>query len=179
MAVTLALATHDASLPVAYRRYLAEDWAQDDARRHKAQIPQTIAVQTKPEIALEQIKAAQTAGLPQGILPQGMGLMDAGDGHDPRFRTEHRSGYERCGRGWSQHLGRVAERGAQAAAAAIGVRTTTEAASTRCAAPADLGQSTRPQLAGRGVANHHLARGSRGLALVALCPAPRAAGASR
>src|SRR5207253_1955532 len=65
-----------------------EDWAQDDARRHKAQIPQTSAVQTKPEIALEQINAAQTAGLPQGILPQGMGLMDAGDGHDPRFRTE-------------------------------------------------------------------------------------------
>ena len=88
VAVTLAPATHDASLPVAYRRYLAEDWAQDDARRHKAQIPQTSAVQTKPEIALEQINAAQTAGLPQGILPQGMGLMDAGDGHDPRFRTE-------------------------------------------------------------------------------------------
>src|SRR5439155_953178 len=70
VAVTLAPATHDASLPVAYRRYLPEDWAQDDARRHKAQIPQTSAVQTKPEIALEQIKAAQTAGLPRVYCPR-------------------------------------------------------------------------------------------------------------
>src|SRR6266699_1828127 len=83
VAVTLSLANHDASLPVAYRLYLPEDWAKDDARRHKAKIPQTIACQTKPEIALEQIKAARTAGLPQGRV-----LMDAGYGNDTSFRTE-------------------------------------------------------------------------------------------
>src|SRR5438132_836118 len=83
VAVTLSLANHDASLPVAYRLYLPEDWAKDDARRHKAKIPQTIAFQTKPEIALEQIKAARTAGLPQGMV-----LMDAGYGNDTSFRTE-------------------------------------------------------------------------------------------
>jgi SRSO17 transposase len=60
-----------------------EDWAKDEARRHKAKIPQTIAFQTKPEIALEQIKAAQTAGLPQGMV-----LMDAGYGNDTSLRTE-------------------------------------------------------------------------------------------
>ena len=34
--MTLSLANHDASLPVAYRLYLPEDWAQDQARRDKA-----------------------------------------------------------------------------------------------------------------------------------------------
>ncbi len=83
VAVSLSLANPDASLPVAYRLYLPEDWAKDQARRHKAKIPQTIAFQTKPEIALDQIKAARTAGLPQGVV-----LMDAGYGNDTRLRTE-------------------------------------------------------------------------------------------
>src|SRR5580704_14645230 len=77
VAVTLSLANHEASLPVAYRLYLPEDWAKDQARRDKAKIPETIAFQTKPEIALEQIKATRTAGLPQGVV-----LMDAGYGND-------------------------------------------------------------------------------------------------
>jgi SRSO17 transposase len=83
VAVTLSLANHDASLPVAHRLYLPEDWAKDQVRRHRAKIPETIAFQTKPEIALEQIKAARTAGLPQGVV-----LMDAGYGNDTRLRTE-------------------------------------------------------------------------------------------
>ena len=83
VAVPLSLANRDASLPVAYRLYLPEDWAKDQARRHKAKIPETIAFQTKPEIALEQINAAQAAGLPQGVV-----LMDAGYGNDTRLRTE-------------------------------------------------------------------------------------------
>src|SRR2546421_510416 len=52
VAVTLSLANHDASLPIAYQLYLPEDWAKDQARRHTAKVPQTIAFQTKPEIAL-------------------------------------------------------------------------------------------------------------------------------
>jgi SRSO17 transposase len=81
--VTLSLANHDASLPVAYRLYLPEDWAKDQVRRQKAKIPETITFQTKPEIALEQIKVARTAGLPQGVV-----LMDAGYGNDTGLRTE-------------------------------------------------------------------------------------------
>src|SRR3981189_506090 len=83
VAVTLSLANHDASLPLAYRLYLPEDWAKDQARRDRARVPQTIAFQTKPEIAFEQIKAARAAGLPQGVV-----LMDAGFGKDTRLRTE-------------------------------------------------------------------------------------------
>jgi SRSO17 transposase len=83
VAVTLSLANHDASLPIAYRLYLPEDWAKDQARRHKAKIPETMAFHTKPEIALEQIKAARSAALPQGVV-----LMDAGYGNDTSLRTE-------------------------------------------------------------------------------------------
>src|SRR6201987_1726677 len=36
VAVTLSVANHAARLPVAYRLYLPEDWARDQARRHKA-----------------------------------------------------------------------------------------------------------------------------------------------
>ncbi len=41
-----------------------------------------IVFKTKPEIALDQIKAAHAAGAPQGVV-----LADAGYGTDTRFRT--------------------------------------------------------------------------------------------
>ena len=63
VAVSLSLANRDASLPITYRLYLPEDWANDRARRHKAKVPETIAFQTKPQIALDQIKPARAAGL--------------------------------------------------------------------------------------------------------------------
>jgi SRSO17 transposase len=46
-------------------------------------VPQTIAFQTKPEIAFEQVKAAHAAGLPKGVV-----LMDAGYGNDTELRTD-------------------------------------------------------------------------------------------
>ena len=55
----------------------------DQARRRQAKVPETIAFRTKPEIALEQIKAARAAGLPEGVV-----LMDAGYGNDTKLRTE-------------------------------------------------------------------------------------------
>jgi len=82
VAVTLSLASRDASLPVAYRLSLPEDWAKDQGLRCKAKIPEEIAFQTKPEIALEQIRAARAAGLPEGVV-----LMDAGYGNDTELRT--------------------------------------------------------------------------------------------
>jgi SRSO17 transposase len=82
VAVSLSLANHHASLPVAYRLYLPEVWAQDGARRRKTGVPEDVVFKTKPEIALEQIDAACKAGLPRGVV-----LMDAGYGCNTDLRT--------------------------------------------------------------------------------------------
>jgi SRSO17 transposase len=83
VAVSLSLANHDASLPVAHRLYLPEGWARDRERREKTKVPDTIDFRTKPEIALDQIKSACAAGLPRGVV-----LMDAGYGNDTELRTQ-------------------------------------------------------------------------------------------
>ena len=82
VAVSLSLANADGSLPVAYRLYLPEAWASDAARRKKAGVPEEIGFQTKPEIALDQIRAAHAAGLPRGPV-----LMDAGYGVHSALRA--------------------------------------------------------------------------------------------
>ena len=83
VAVTLSIANHVASLPVAYRLYLPEEWAADPVRRAKVGVPETVGFATKPELALAQIRAACAAGIPRGIV-----LMDAGYGAETRLRTE-------------------------------------------------------------------------------------------
>src|SRR5258705_196542 len=60
--VTLSIANHHASLPIAYRLYLPRVWTDDAARREKAHVPAAIRFKTKPQIALEQIRAALKAG---------------------------------------------------------------------------------------------------------------------
>jgi SRSO17 transposase len=82
VAVSLSIANHSASLPVAYRLYLPKDWAADKARRGKAGVPTDIDFKTKLEIALEQIRWACKEGLPRGVV-----LMDAAYGVDSRLRT--------------------------------------------------------------------------------------------
>jgi len=79
----LSLANHAASLPIAWRLYLPLEWTADAGRRAAAGIPETIGFLTKPEIALEQIRAACAAGLPRGVV-----LMDAGYGTNTRLREE-------------------------------------------------------------------------------------------
>jgi SRSO17 transposase len=82
VAVSLSVANHAASLPVAYRLYLTKDWASDEARRLKAKVPEEICFKTKPEIALEHIHWACETGLPGDMV-----LLDAGYGHDAKLRT--------------------------------------------------------------------------------------------
>ena len=83
VAVSLSLAHRHASLPVAYRLYLPEEWARDHKRLCKAGVPEEIGFKTKPEIALEQIRAAYQGGLPRGVV-----LMDAGYGANTQLRTD-------------------------------------------------------------------------------------------
>ena len=73
IAVSLSVANRHASLPIAYRLYLPQEWANDRTRRAKAGVPEDVTFQTKPEIALAQIAQALEDGVPQGTV-----LMDAG-----------------------------------------------------------------------------------------------------
>ena len=82
VAVSLSIANHHASLPVAYRLYLPEDWVADGERRCKAGVPKEISFKTKPEIALEQLRWACEAGITRGVV-----LTDAGYGCNTNLRT--------------------------------------------------------------------------------------------
>jgi SRSO17 transposase len=81
IAVSLSVATWDASLPIAYQLYLPKDWAEDAARREKAEVPEDVEFQTKPEIALDQIRAAVAARVTRGVV-----LADAAYGINTDFR---------------------------------------------------------------------------------------------
>src|SRR6516165_9039895 len=81
VAVSLSLTNDHASLPVAHRLYLPQVWCDDHTRRAGAGVPKEIAFQTKPQIALAQIRAALEAGVPPAPV-----LADAGYGTDTDFR---------------------------------------------------------------------------------------------
>jgi SRSO17 transposase len=82
IAVTLSIANHAASLPIAYQLYLPEDWSSDLARREKAHVPDDVKFKTKRQIALAQIKAALQDGVRPGVV-----LADAGYGVNGAFRA--------------------------------------------------------------------------------------------
>jgi SRSO17 transposase len=81
IAVSLSVATWDSSLPIAYRLYLPKDWAENAERREKAEVPEEVEFQTKPEIALDQIRAAVAAQLARGVV-----VADAAYGINTEFR---------------------------------------------------------------------------------------------
>ena len=81
VAVSLSAANDHASLPIAYRLYLPQEWADDPDRRAHAGVPDDIVFQTKPQIALDQLSAAQAAGIDAEFV-----LADAGYGNDTDFR---------------------------------------------------------------------------------------------
>jgi len=81
VAVSLSLATERGSVPIDWRLYLPEEWAKDRQRRKKAGVPTGVKFLTKPDIALEQLRAAKAAGVPIGIV-----LADAGYGNETAWR---------------------------------------------------------------------------------------------
>jgi SRSO17 transposase len=83
VAVSLSVATWSASLPIAYRLYLPKEWTEDARRRQKGEVPEEIEFQTKPEIALDQIRAAVAAQVAQGVV-----LADAAYGMNTELREE-------------------------------------------------------------------------------------------
>src|SRR5437764_250908 len=81
VAVSLSVATWNSSLPIEYRLYLPKEWAEDAERREKTEVPEQIEFQTKPAIALDQIRAATAANLDRGVV-----LADAAYGINTEFR---------------------------------------------------------------------------------------------
>ena len=82
VAVSLSVSTWDASLPIAWRLYLPDVWCQDSKRCQRAGVATEIKFQTKPEIALQQIREAKEQGVPIGVV-----LTDAGYGNGMSFRA--------------------------------------------------------------------------------------------
>jgi SRSO17 transposase len=81
VAVSLSVATESASLPIAWRLYLTEEWAKDAERREEVGIPQEVQFQTKPQIALAQIQHAVQDGVSRGVV-----LADEVYGSNREFR---------------------------------------------------------------------------------------------
>ncbi len=81
VAVSVSLATAAASVPMALSLYVPEEWAEDQARRGKAGIPEDVNFATKPQIALAQLQAAWAAQVPRGTV-----LADAACGSNTAWR---------------------------------------------------------------------------------------------
>jgi SRSO17 transposase len=82
VAVSLSVATATASLPIAWRLYLPEEWANDPERRQAAEVPKEVEFQTKPQIALAQIRQAVEDGVAPGVV-----LADEVYGSNREFRN--------------------------------------------------------------------------------------------
>ncbi|MFU8833340.1 MAG: IS701 family transposase [Wenzhouxiangella sp.] len=81
VAVSLSISNTHGSVPVGYRLYLPEEWANDAERRVKAGVPEDVEFKTKPALAMEQIEAALEAGYPGGVV-----LADAAYGDETAWR---------------------------------------------------------------------------------------------
>lgn len=79
--VSTSVANHYASLPVAYRLFLHEDWTKDEKKRKEAGIPEQIPFKSKTKIALDQLRALKERPIARGIV-----LSDPGYGNESKFR---------------------------------------------------------------------------------------------
>ena len=62
---------------------LRREWSDDAARRKKAHVPASITFKTKPQIALEQIRATLKAAVAPGVV-----LMHASYGNNSKLRQD-------------------------------------------------------------------------------------------
>ena len=80
--VSLAIATGTEHLPLDFELYLPKKWAEDDARRQQARIPDEVKFKTKIRLALDMIERAALGNVPGEII-----LADAGYGEASEFRN--------------------------------------------------------------------------------------------
>jgi SRSO17 transposase len=82
LATSLSVATRTEHLPIDFELYLPTSWTEDAARRREARIPDWVAFQTRPELALEMIRRAVVDGVPPGVV-----LADSAYGSSIAFRA--------------------------------------------------------------------------------------------
>ncbi len=83
--VSLSVATPTEHLPIDFELYLPHDWADDDARRKEARIPEDVVFKTKLELGLDMVDRALVDGVPRGMV-----LVDTAYGNSSRFRRDLR-----------------------------------------------------------------------------------------
>jgi SRSO17 transposase len=81
VAVSLSISAATLTLPIAWRLIYRRYGSKDKKRRKATGVPREIRFQTKPEIALDQIRAAVDRELPTAPV-----LADAAHGNDTKFR---------------------------------------------------------------------------------------------
>ena len=81
VAVSISVATWHSSLPIAYRLYLPKEWAEDGARRQRAEVPEAGEVSDQAGDRSGSDSAAVAAQVPGGVV-----LADAGYGINTDFR---------------------------------------------------------------------------------------------
>jgi SRSO17 transposase len=82
VAVTLAVATDHDTVPLDVALYLPDAWANDPAQRAAGKVPDDVAFQTKPQLALAMLAAARRDHVPLGEVV----LADADYGRCRAFR---------------------------------------------------------------------------------------------
>jgi SRSO17 transposase len=81
VAVSVSFATERGSIPVGYRLYMPDEWANDMERRREAGIPDEVVFLTKNQIVLILVDEAIARGVPVGVF-----LGDAAYGDDTELR---------------------------------------------------------------------------------------------
>jgi SRSO17 transposase len=79
--VSLVLANERAEVPVDFKLYIPQSWADDRKRCRAAHIPDDVGGESKWELALDMIESAVETELPRGIV-----LADSAYGHNGGFR---------------------------------------------------------------------------------------------
>lgn len=139
VAVSLSIANHQASLPVAYRLYLPEEWAADNRRQ--------TGNRTRAD------RSSMQGWTSSWRCTDGRGVRQQNGSAEQRQRV----GANLCSRDLADHDSVGSGHGTATAEEMDGSRQTTEAASPQQQASADLGQGTRPQSASTRLAGDRMA----------------------